>query len=417
MEPSVNTELLRSRVDTFILNSLYEQDGYGYDILNYIESKTQGHYVMKQSSIYSVLKRLEKQGYIKSYQGEESKGGPRRYYSLTDKGREFLDEEQKQWAYTRTLLDNLVTDNPFSLEKDTPPFKPSDLRPLTKRSRNEDDISQQQPQQTKANAVQQTEIPIISQPKPFLGIIDEQKEQARRIMFTDLSKENIVDKEPPIQTKPEKTTINSAYKSIFNDIYNNQAKEEEQKIKTAKEIPAFKDEEIDCHHINDLKNVLKNEGYTLKAYRNDDMLGIAKRNMIYSNKLFRDTSLLTFLFVLLTVLILYRFKDYFFYSSKALLIIGLCTLIIPISGIIKYLIEPKRRQKALFNFKVILSYSVMVYLVIFVVNIIICLVSPAISLTMKDLQLYPPIILSLFIPISVIFYQVLYRSGLYKVKI
>ena len=41
MKPSVNTDLLRSRVDTFVLNSLYEKDGYGYDILNYIRSKTQ----------------------------------------------------------------------------------------------------------------------------------------------------------------------------------------------------------------------------------------------------------------------------------------------------------------------------------------------------------------------------------------
>ena len=59
MKPSVNTDLLRSRVDTFVLNSLYEKDGYGYDILNYIQSKTQGHYEMKQSSIYSVLKGLK----------------------------------------------------------------------------------------------------------------------------------------------------------------------------------------------------------------------------------------------------------------------------------------------------------------------------------------------------------------------
>lgn len=147
---TVNTDLLRGRVDIIVLNALSEKDGYGYDILNYIQTRTQGHYEMKQSSIYSVLKRLEKLGQIRSYAGgNETNGAKRRYYSLTDSGKLILENEKKEWSYTRTLLDNLVSDDNFDLKNDIPPFKPSDLRPLTKRvsagnekaDENEDEVS------------------------------------------------------------------------------------------------------------------------------------------------------------------------------------------------------------------------------------------------------------------------------------
>lgn len=465
MESSVNTELLRSRVDTFILNSLNEQDGYGYDILNYIYTKTQGHYEMKQSSIYSVLKRLEKQGYIKSYLGEESKGGQRRYYSLTTEGRAFLDAEQQQWAYTRTLLDNLVTQKNFDLEKDTPPFKASDLRPLTKRSRNDEhelteeesgdakqEVSQihnaerdispnsqplseihtlpkhtsafaqpQEPQkeQPEISKISSNPQPIESANSSFLYI---GQQQARERLFSpqnifetpttevpSASAEKIVPqyKEP----RPENDD-RSAYRTLFNELY-------DKKTEETKTAPApIVDEELSCHHINDLKNILKNEGYTLKTYKKDEMQCDYSRNrMYYSNRLFRDCTLLSFLFYALAVLIIYRFRIEFGYSSISLLIVGLCGLVVPLVGIIKYFIEPKKRIKAAFNFRIMLSYGAMVYLLIFVLNLIISLVTPSIGLTLRDLKLYPPVIIALVLPASIVFYQILFKSGFYNIKI
>lgn len=406
MKPSVNTDLLRSRVDTFVLNSLYEKDGYGYDILNYIRSKTQGHYEMKQSSIYSVLKRLEKQGYIRSYLGQESKGGPRRYYSLSDKGREFLESEQKEWAYTRTLINNLVTDTPFDLEKDTPPFKPSDLRPLTRRTRTEDKYEENPAAQGDKTKEVEQRIAQRQEAKKELfsggaaekAILDSIKE-SKEIDRANLTK---------VQEKP----INTEYRNIFSEIY---AKSEVDTVKKQpKDIPSYEDEELDCRHINDLKNILKNEGFNLKAYKKDEMLGINSANMVYSNKLFRDASLLSFLYYVLCVLVIYRFKIDFGYSDKALLAIGLCGIVFPVTGLIKFLIEPKRRIKAVFNFKVVLAYSLILYLLIFVVNVIICLVTPTIAYTMKDPQMYPPVIIASFIPFSIVFYWLLLKSGLYN---
>ncbi|MBR1747788.1 MAG: PadR family transcriptional regulator, partial [Clostridia bacterium] len=124
--------------DIFVLKAISDSDGYGYDILNYIHDKTEGHYEMKQSSVYSVLKRLEKQGYIYSFTNDETNGAKRRYYALTDQGKTLLEEQEKEWAYTRTLLDNLVSNKSFDLQNDTPPFHPSDLRPMTRRAPRDD---------------------------------------------------------------------------------------------------------------------------------------------------------------------------------------------------------------------------------------------------------------------------------------
>ncbi|MFA5449999.1 MAG: PadR family transcriptional regulator [Clostridia bacterium] len=128
-----NTELIRKRVDTIILNVLWEQDRYGYEILELISSKTKGKYVIKQPTLYSCLKRLEKQGFISSYYGDESHGGRRRYYKLTQKGIDILNQDQKEWEFSRTILDNLLSDKQVDLATVEPPFDPNELRPITKR--------------------------------------------------------------------------------------------------------------------------------------------------------------------------------------------------------------------------------------------------------------------------------------------
>ena len=72
---TVNTELIRGHVDTIILNSLVERDRYGYEILDIISNLSEGRYEIKQPTLYSCLKRLEKQGFISSYFGDETQGG------------------------------------------------------------------------------------------------------------------------------------------------------------------------------------------------------------------------------------------------------------------------------------------------------------------------------------------------------
>ena len=136
---NVNIDLIRGHVDTIILKSLYNEDKYGYEILNEIKDKSKGMYTLKQPTLYSCLKRLEKQGYIRSYKGDTSNGAQRVYYSLQPAGRAFLESDQHQWEFSRTIIDSLLSDEEFDPEKHVAPFDPSNFRPLTRRSRSSSD--------------------------------------------------------------------------------------------------------------------------------------------------------------------------------------------------------------------------------------------------------------------------------------
>ncbi|MCL2798584.1 MAG: PadR family transcriptional regulator, partial [Firmicutes bacterium] len=83
-----NFGFLKGNIETIILNSLFTGDKYGYEIAKEIKEKTNNQYEIKQATLYSYLKRLETRDLVRSYWGEESHGGRRRYFALSDHGRE-----------------------------------------------------------------------------------------------------------------------------------------------------------------------------------------------------------------------------------------------------------------------------------------------------------------------------------------
>ncbi len=118
--PAISSDLIRGHINTIILRSLYDGDKYGYEIITEIERKSRGQYTMKQPSLYSALKRLEKDGYITSYWGGSVGGGRRKYFSLTDAGKEISERNQTEWEYSRTVIDSLISDKEFDFTEPAP---------------------------------------------------------------------------------------------------------------------------------------------------------------------------------------------------------------------------------------------------------------------------------------------------------
>ena len=118
MSKTINSDLIRGNINTIILKSLYGGDRYGYDIIKEIEEKSHGQYILKQPTLYSCLKRLESQGFITSYWGEQSNsnGGRRKYYTLTDLGREVFVQNQDEYEYSRTIIDQLISERDYDLD-------------------------------------------------------------------------------------------------------------------------------------------------------------------------------------------------------------------------------------------------------------------------------------------------------------
>lgn len=126
----ISSDLIRGHINTIILRTLYERDKYGYEIIEEIENKSHGQYTLKQPTLYSALKRLESQGYINAYwkTDEVSGGGRRKYYTLTDSGREITEKNQSEWEYSRTVIDSLISDKNFDFTQ--PPPAPVDFKIL-----------------------------------------------------------------------------------------------------------------------------------------------------------------------------------------------------------------------------------------------------------------------------------------------
>ncbi len=119
---AISADLIRGHINTIILRTLDERDKYGYEIMNEIEEKSHGQYSLKQPTLYSALKRLESQGYIKAYwkTDEVSSGGRRKYFTLTELGREYSEKNQAEWEYSRTVIDSLISDRSFDFSQPAP---------------------------------------------------------------------------------------------------------------------------------------------------------------------------------------------------------------------------------------------------------------------------------------------------------
>jgi PadR family transcriptional regulator PadR len=107
-ENKISADLLRGHTDTMILKLLTDGDKYGYEISKLIRANSSNEYELKEATMYSSLKRLEADGNITSYWGDETQGGRRRYYRITERGKQVYVENKNNWEYAKRILDTLI---------------------------------------------------------------------------------------------------------------------------------------------------------------------------------------------------------------------------------------------------------------------------------------------------------------------
>ena len=104
----IGKDIIRGHIDTIVLRLLTEQDRYGYEVYKEVLARSGGAYELKEPSLYTAFRRLEGQGHIKAYWGEESQGGRRKYYAITETGREYCMRSRSEWLTIRKILDTLI---------------------------------------------------------------------------------------------------------------------------------------------------------------------------------------------------------------------------------------------------------------------------------------------------------------------
>jgi len=107
----IGKDIIRGHIDTIVLRLLTEQDRYGYEVYKEVLARSGGAYELKEPSLYSAFRRLETQGYLRAYWGEESQGGRRKYYAISDTGREYYNRSRDEWQTIKKILDTLIGEN------------------------------------------------------------------------------------------------------------------------------------------------------------------------------------------------------------------------------------------------------------------------------------------------------------------
>ena len=105
---SIASDLIRGHTDTIILARLMDSDNYGYEINKSIQQRTDGNYELKEATLYTAFRRLEQAGCITSYWGDEQTGARRRYYSITETGRDAYDTLISEWKTAKKTIDKLI---------------------------------------------------------------------------------------------------------------------------------------------------------------------------------------------------------------------------------------------------------------------------------------------------------------------
>jgi PadR family transcriptional regulator PadR len=90
----MDTQLKKGILEMCILFQLTNSEMYGYEIMKIIKDVFPDVY---DGSIYAILRRLNADGYTETYMRESSGGPPRKYYRITDSGKEYSENMNKEW--------------------------------------------------------------------------------------------------------------------------------------------------------------------------------------------------------------------------------------------------------------------------------------------------------------------------------
>ncbi|GGB74828.1 MULTISPECIES: PadR family transcriptional regulator [Staphylococcus] len=104
---SISNQMMKGLLDGAILALISQGETYGYEILDKLES--QQFPEISDGSIYPVLLRLSKKGYVISISKKSDSGGPKRkYYSITEEGKMELANFKYKWNDLNNGMNNLM---------------------------------------------------------------------------------------------------------------------------------------------------------------------------------------------------------------------------------------------------------------------------------------------------------------------
>ncbi|MBF0698194.1 PadR family transcriptional regulator [Actinomyces bowdenii] len=104
----ISADAIRGYVDLIVLSLLHQRSSYAYELAKTITQESAGQYTLKQTTLYTALKRLEAAGLVDSFPDVSASGKPRTYYRLTGPGAAHLSAKLQEWELTKALIDHFT---------------------------------------------------------------------------------------------------------------------------------------------------------------------------------------------------------------------------------------------------------------------------------------------------------------------
>ena len=102
----MSTQYKKGVLELCVLTLLHKRDCYGYEISDFLSK----HIDIADGTVYPLLRKLRADGLLTTYLQEESGGPPRKYYKLTELGRETYRNDRAEYLKfaqsVRTLLED-----------------------------------------------------------------------------------------------------------------------------------------------------------------------------------------------------------------------------------------------------------------------------------------------------------------------
>ena len=103
----MNAQYKKGVLELCVLSLLSRQDRYGYEISEYLSK----HIDIADGTVYPILRKLKSDGLVTTYLQEESGGPPRKYYSLTNLGRDTYKGDKNDYLSFAKAIEALLEED------------------------------------------------------------------------------------------------------------------------------------------------------------------------------------------------------------------------------------------------------------------------------------------------------------------
>lgn len=100
----MNTQFKKGALELCVLSQLTKGDKYGYELTERISAEMS----IAGGTLYPILRKLKEDDYVTTYLVESESGPARKYYRLTDRGRQYQKKVKQEWDIFIKAVNELI---------------------------------------------------------------------------------------------------------------------------------------------------------------------------------------------------------------------------------------------------------------------------------------------------------------------